>query len=64
MSNTMAECRDTRKCFATVYYGGMRWCKALGGPPYKNDGDCPFCKEEREVTNGKVYPFNPDYEER
>lgn len=28
---------------------------------YRKDGQCPFCKPVRDVTNGKRYPLNNFY---
>lgn len=49
-------CRDKRPCF------GRRgeYCQCLI-KTYDRDGDCPFCKPEREVTDGKVYPIDIHY---
>ena len=54
-------CRDQRPCFSRV--PGTRICNCLIGISYK-DGECPFCKPEREVTNGRRYPYDPTFCER
>lgn len=51
-----AICKDDRPCFARVQ---DRKCGILIKSYHK--GQCPFCKEHREVTNKKWYPYNPDY---
>ena len=28
---------------------------------YKHDGECPFCKPRRDMTNGKLYPAGRMY---
>ena len=49
MSNTYPRCHEIRPCFAR----DRGACTILTETyPY----DCPFCKPEREVTNGKHYP--------
>lgn len=52
----MLKCFDERKCFARE--DGR--CALLKHIDYKN-GECPFCKAERSVTNGKKYPYNYEY---
>ena len=54
-------CEDTRKCFGAMFHGGMRFCRVLGSA-YKAGGECPFCKPERDITNGKQYLYNVDAE--
>lgn len=53
---TGERCNDKRKCF------GRRgdYCGILVHTGYKN-GACPFAKPEREVTDGKRYPYSPSY---
>jgi len=46
-----ATCRDSRECFAKKE-GHL--CKIL--MESYEDGKCPFCKPEREVTDGVRYP--------
>ena len=49
------ECYDTRKCFAANNIGGWRYCRILE-TTYKQDGECPFCKEdEMDVPNAKYH---------
>jgi len=36
-------------------------CNCLNAHAKYKDGECPFCKPEREVTNGKIYPYNKNY---
>ena len=57
-------CNDTRLCFARVNRkipGNkiFRTCGILESS--YADGKCPFCKPMREVTKGKMYPYNPSY---
>ena len=54
-------CEDTRECFGAMVHGGMRFCRALSST-YAEDGQCPFCKPDRDITNGKQYLYNPDME--
>lgn len=49
-------CYDKRPCFGRNDSGR---CRLLNNV-YLHD-DCPFCKEHRDVTDGKVYPFNREY---
>ena len=50
------QCKDKRPCFARQR--GTRLCTALS-EVYEGTGVmCPFCKPEKEVTNGKAYPYN------
>ena len=49
----MYTCIDTRPCFARLK---KRMCHALS-ETYEHDGECPFCKEYRDVTEGKTYPM-------
>lgn len=46
-------CIDTRECFARL---SKKKCQALS-VTYEHDGECPFCKKEKNITNGKYYPF-------
>ena len=44
-------CCDTRECFATVcVHGGFRTCRVLS-ETYEKDGQCAFCKKNREDRN-------------
>lgn len=53
MTGQRKRCHDPRPCFARINGG----CALIGydKPMYK-DGECPFCKPDREVTNGVYYP--------
>lgn len=46
-------CQDRRKCFARTERGQ---CKALSSA--YPDGECPFCKPDGNVTNGKRYLYD------
>lgn len=48
---------DTRKCFAK---GPNCGCSLLTSV-YKHDGECPFCKPRRDMTDGKLYPAGRMY---
>lgn len=56
-------CNDSRKCFAKQYSNTC--CSILiptsHGDSGYSDGECPFCKPSKRVTNGKTYPYNPNY---
>lgn len=55
MGSTLPQqCNDKRPCFARQR--GTRLCTALV-EVYKT-GLCPFCKPEKEITDGKAYPYN------
>lgn len=46
-------CPDTRECFGSVMYRDKRYCKALS-ETYKEDGQCPFCKEHiTDINDGR-----------
>ena len=49
-------CNDRRKCFAKTSRGGYFYTCSLLMENY-DDGKCPFCKPERNVTKGKRYAF-------
>ena len=57
-------CRDTRRCFAKtrgwdrVHNKPIMECRILTENACYQNGKCPFCKAEREVTKGKFYPYN------
>lgn len=53
------ECTQEGKCFAKSERG---YCLILKGEPYEQ-GKCPFQKKKREVTNGKYYQINENYED-
>jgi len=50
-------CRDSRECFGRL---PDKTCRALTGT-YEQDGQCPFCKPDREVTDGVRYPYDIRY---
>ena len=61
------KCRDSRPCFAKEkslqrnYHGDYdNMCNVLTRSTYP-DGECPFCKPKRDVTNGTAYPFSENY---
>lgn len=54
-------CVDSRPCFAqTTIRGGLKRCTALTSS-YEEDGDCPFAKPDKEVTDGQRYPYDTRY---
>lgn len=65
-SKRYEKCPDTRDCFAKL--GGE--CVVLQRDSnhskifYTKDGECPFCKPNRDITNGKVYYFEQLSEHR
>lgn len=50
-------CREQGECFARL----GRKCTILNSAQGYGRDTCPFRKPEREVTNGRFYPYNPDY---
>lgn len=60
-------CHDSRECFAkTEMEDGRQRCSILVIEQTKTkkrkkqlyqDGKCPFCKPNKEITNGKEYPY-------
>jgi len=46
-------CIDSRECFAK---GPKKSCLALS-VTYEHDGECPFCKPTKTITDGKIYPW-------
>lgn len=69
MGTNRPYCPDSRPCFARIFKEGSDIGKctvlqSVNGKFYKEDGECPFCKPKREVTNGKFYPYDPLYGER
>ena len=45
------DCNDKRKCFGATYKpGGFRTCHILT-ETYERSGQCPFCKEDKDVPN-------------
>lgn len=61
MSVAPGKCNDSRKCFAKGKHVHKDQCKILRGKGYP-DGECPFCKEHPDVTNGVRYPWNEQKE--
>ena len=53
--NTEPKCNESSICFAKK--NGR--CTLLTKTGKK--GTCKFCKPMREMTDGKIYPFNPAY---
>ena len=59
-------CPDSRECFAKkngrciVLQRDSNHSKGF----YSKDGECPFCKPHRDITNGKVYYFEQLSEHR
>lgn len=54
-------CKDSRVCFAAMpSRGEYRRCNILTRTSEK-DGMCPFCKLDKEVTDGKRYPYDTKY---
>ena len=51
-------CRDERPCFARF---GER-CGILQST--YAPGACPFCKPVGDVTDGRIYPYDPYYEQK
>lgn len=51
MNNSLKGCRDCRTCFAKNEKG---MCRLLD--EVYNDRECPFCKPDRNITNGRIYP--------
>ena len=63
-----ATCYDEQDCFAKtkLYLCGfcITKCTVLSRTDF-GDKPCPFAKPKRDVTNGKIYPYNPaEYAER
>lgn len=60
-SKRYEKCPDTRECFArlgdecVVLQRDSNHSKIF----YTEDRECPFCKPERDVTDGKRYFYNP-----
>ncbi len=57
--NNFAICGDSRPCFAKHYDSTTHryFCNCLSSPdvPVYKDGECPFNKPLRYMTNGKEY---------
>ncbi len=50
------KCTDKRPCFARNQFGKCRILTHV----YPN-GECPYCKDTIDMTNGRRYPFDPNY---
>ena len=55
MASVDIVCVQTGPCFARGEHGK---CTLLQEKP---NGKCAFQKPDRETTNGKKYPWNPNY---
>lgn len=59
-----ASCNEDQDCFAKTkdYICGfcITKCTILSRTDFGNK-PCPFAKPEREITGGKSYPYNPEY---
>lgn len=53
----LPECGESRACFGKSESG--KRCRVLT-ETYR-DGRCPFCKEKREIADGKYYPYQKNY---
>lgn len=55
-------CSDPRPCFAReVNPEGTGICMILRDTYLNENKNCPFCKPEKEVTDGKRYPYDVNY---
>ena len=65
MSKPYPVCRHPGACFAKVKNdaNGHTKCSVLYDThfPGREGGMCPFQKPIKEMTDGEVYPFNPEY---
>jgi len=59
MGKDDVRCNDSRDCFAKIDGYKGKICTLLT-KTYPKD-TCPFCKADREVTNGKRYPYPAHY---
>lgn len=50
------KCIDTRECFEKL---SNKSCLALS-ITYEHDGECPFCKPDARITDGKYYPIETE----
>lgn len=58
MGSIKAFCVDSRECFGKIKdLNNKTRCDILR-ETYVKDGECPFCKPEREYTNGVFYPYD------
>lgn len=55
--NMVVKCNDRRPCFGKQFKPGE--CGVLNAS--YPDGECPFCKERREITDQKFYPYDVNY---
>ena len=55
MTSIYQKCKEDGACFAKQH----NRCQILNDPKVYGKGTCPFQKPEREVTNGRFYPYNP-----
>ena len=53
----LPECDEMRACFGKSKSG--KRCRIL--TETYQDGKCPFCKEKRDITDGKYYPYQKNY---
>lgn len=60
MAAGLKMCDDLRPCFARKV-GGQ--CMILTDTYNFYEDLCPFCKRDREKTDGKVYPYNQHYDD-
>ena len=53
----LPECEESRACFGKSKSG--KRCRVL--TETYQDGECPFCKEKRDITNDKCYSYQKNY---
>ena len=58
MKRTTITCKEANKCFAKR--NGI--CTLLD-TPFPEGKSCTFCKPRRDVTKGKTYPYDPNYQD-
>lgn len=58
--NVNQSCKEKGECFAKQY--GR--CRILTTTFDYGGGTCPFQKPVRDVTDGRHYPWNPNYSGR
>lgn len=58
---TLTICTEKGECFARQGLIKHGRCTILDNAQAYGYGTCPFQKPEREVTKGKVYPYDPYY---
>lgn len=54
-------CKEKGECFARQGLIVHGRCNILTSAQAYGYGTCPFQKPEREVTGGKIYPYDPYY---